>query len=65
MQNEGHVIRGDEKCVVADMLRQHPISVEELRARVVFDNNQDWNQDTRWSLRNQTDLQSILSQQTV
>ena len=29
LQNEGHVIRGDENSMVADWLRQHPNSVEE------------------------------------
>ena len=50
--------------MVADWLRQHPSSNEDLRDPVVFDNNGDWNQDTRWSLRNQTDLQTGQSQKS-
>ncbi len=48
--------------MVADWVRQHPNSNEELRDPVIYDNQGDWNQDTRWSLRNQTDLETGNSQ---
>ena len=64
VQNQGHIIHGDSNSRVADWMRQHPNSEEALRDPVVYDEAGDWNQDTRWSLRNQTDLETGRSQQS-
>lgn len=58
------MIHGDSNSRVADWVRQHPNSEETLRDPVVYDEAGDWNQDTRWSLRNQTDLETGQSQQS-
>lgn len=41
-----------------------PNSEETLRDPVIYDEIGDWNQDTRWSLRNQIDLETWQSQQS-